>query len=162
MPEPRTDTPFLPPRWVIHAAWTIHRALYRITGGRFGLRKPRADRYGLMRLTATGRRSGEKRSVMLAYVEDGDNLVTLAMNGWGEAEPAWWLNLSAQPDAMLDLVDGSRPVTSRAALGDERERLWARWRDLDDNLDAFAAQRDGETAVVVFEGRPTDDRGARR
>jgi hypothetical protein len=27
----------------------------------------------------------------LGYVEDGDNLVTLAMNGWGDADP-WWLN----------------------------------------------------------------------
>lgn len=33
------------------------------------------------------------RAVILGYLEDGPDLVTLAMNGWGEAEPAWWLNL---------------------------------------------------------------------
>jgi len=49
-----------------------------------------------MRLTTTGRRSGQNRSVILGYIEDGPKLVTLAMNGWGEGEPAWWLNLQAR------------------------------------------------------------------
>ena len=39
-------------------------------------------------LTVTGRRSGQPRRVVVGYVEDGDNLVTMAMNGWGAAEPA--------------------------------------------------------------------------
>lgn len=148
-----TDKPFLPPRWFIHAAWRFHRGLYRLTGGRFGLRVPRPDRYGLMRITTTGRRSGKARSVMLAYLEDGDNIVTLAMNGWGKPEPAWWLNLLDQPNAFLDLPDGPHPVQGRAAEGEERERLWVRWSDLDDKLDAYAALRDAKTAVVVFEPR---------
>ncbi len=37
--------------------------------------------------------------------------------------------------------------------GDERTRLWARWREIDPKLDAFAALRPGETAVVIFELR---------
>jgi deazaflavin-dependent oxidoreductase (nitroreductase family) len=127
--------------------------LYRLTGGRFGLRVPRPDRYGLMRITTTGRRSGKARSVMLAYLEDGDNIVTLAMNGWGEPEPAWWLNLLDQPNAFLSLVDGPRAVRGRAADGEERERLWARWQELDEKLDAYATMRDTTTAVVVFEPR---------
>ena len=50
------------------------------------------------------------------------------MNGWGGAEPAWWLNLQAHPDVTVDLADGTRQVIGRAARGDERERLWARWQ----------------------------------
>jgi hypothetical protein len=34
--------PFLPPRWFIRAAWLVHRAIYRISGGRMGLRPPSA------------------------------------------------------------------------------------------------------------------------
>ena len=45
---------FLPPRWFIRAAWKTHKALYRWSGGRFGLRAPRADRYGLACLTTIG------------------------------------------------------------------------------------------------------------
>ena len=90
---------------------------------------------------------------MFGYFEDGPNVVTLAMNGWGEGEPAWWLNLQAEPDALVELVDGQRLVTGRAAEGAERDRLWARWREIDENLDAYAARRSAGTAVVVFEPR---------
>jgi deazaflavin-dependent oxidoreductase (nitroreductase family) len=90
---------------------------------------------------------------MVGYFEDDPNLVTMARNGWGEGEPAWWLNLQASPDVGVDLVDGPRLVTGRAAGDDERERLWARWREIDKNLDAYAARRSTETAVVILEPR---------
>ena len=109
---------------------------------------------GRLRLTTTGRRSGEPRSVILGYYEDGPGLVSMAMNGWAEAEPAWWLNLQAHPEAVVELADGlRREVLGRAATGDERERLWRRWRELDKNLDDYAARRPHDTAVVVLEPR---------
>jgi F420H(2)-dependent quinone reductase len=108
-----------------------------------------------MRVNTIGRRSGQERSVMVGYFEDGPNLVTMAMNGWGEAEPAWWLNLQRHPDVRIDLPDGPRLVRGRAAVGEERDRLWQRWREIDQHLDAYAARRPQETAVVIFEPRPT-------
>jgi deazaflavin-dependent oxidoreductase (nitroreductase family) len=92
--------------------------------------------------------------VILGYFEDGPNLVAMAMNGWGAAEPAWWLNLQTHPDATVELAGGiRRQVLGRAAAGEERERLWQRFRELDPNLDAYAARRPRQTAVVVFEPR---------
>lgn len=143
--------PRMPPRWFVVGAWHVHRGIYRVTRGRFGLWRPKPGRWGTLRLTTTGRRSGAPRSVILGYVEDGPNLVTLAMNGWADGEPAWWLNLLAQPDADVVLANGTRRVRGRAAEGAERERLWARWRQIDKDLDAFAARRSTETAVVVLE-----------
>ncbi len=61
--------------------------------------------------------------MILGYYVDGASLVTLAMNGWGEAEPAWWLNLQAQPVARVRLADGTREVVAHAATGMERARL---------------------------------------
>ena len=43
--------------------------------------------------------------------------------------------------------------TGRAAQGNERERLWARWQEIDKNLDAYAARRSTETAIVILEPR---------
>ena len=145
--------PWLPPRWFIRTAWSVHRGLYRISGGRLGLSLPRDKHYGLLRLTVTGRRTGQPRSVILGYYADGPNLVTLAMNGWGEDEPAWWLNLLAHPEADAVLADGKRKVRARAAAGEERARLWARWQEIDKNLDGYAARRPRPTAVVVLEPR---------
>jgi len=148
-----TRKPFLPPRWFIRAAWAVHRALYAVSGGRFGLRKPSAKTYGMMRIHTTGRRTGGERVAILGYYEDGPNLFTLAMNGWGEPEPAWWLNLQAHPDATVELPDGTREVRARMATGDERGRLWSEMEHREPNLDGYAARRSHETAVVVFEPR---------
>ena len=95
--------------------------------------------------------------MVVGYYEDGANLVTMAMNGWGAAEPAWWLNLQAHPEAVVELAGGiRREVLGRAAVGAERERLWRRWSELDQNLDGYAARRPQETAVVVLEPRVGD------
>jgi len=134
-------------------AWIVHRAIYAISGGRRGLRPPTPATYGMLRIHTIGRRTGEPRIAILGYFEDGPNLFTLAMNGWGEPEPAWWLNLQAHPDATLDLLEGSREITARAAQGEERDRLWSAMRRVEPHLDAYATRRSRETAVVVFEPR---------
>jgi F420H(2)-dependent quinone reductase len=145
-------TPMVPPRVFVRTAWVLHRALLRLSGGRIGLRPP-GKKFGMMRLTTVGRRSGQPRVAIVGYYEDGPNLVTLAMNGWAEAEPAWWLNLQAHPDTVVELKDGLRAVRGRAAEGEERDRLWARWGEFSDQYDAWAAMRSGKTAVVVLEPR---------
>ncbi len=158
MSDERKKRAPLPPRWFVRLAWSTHRGLYRVTRGRVGLRRPKANRWGMMHLTTTGRRTGQEWSVILGYVEDGPNLVTLAMNGWADGEPAWWLNLQASPETSVDLTDGRRTVRGRAAEGEERSRLWARWREIDTNLDAYAALRSAETAVVILEPSSDPDR----
>lgn len=145
------EKPRMPPRWFVRLAWSLHRGLYRVTGGRFGLREAKPDKWGMFRMTVTGRKSGQPRSVILGYLPDGDNLVTLAMNGWAPPEPAWWLNLQANPDATVELGGETFAVRGRAAEGEERDRLWSLWRKDDPNLDRFAALRPTETAVVVLE-----------
>jgi F420H(2)-dependent quinone reductase len=152
MPEAKSSsTPRLQPKWFIHAFWAVHRGLFRLSGGRLGLRRATADKWGMFRLTATGRRSGEQRSVILGYFEDGPNIVTMAMNGWDAPEPAWWLNLQANPNATVEVRGGCLEVRAHAAEGDERDRLWERWRRYDKGLDAYASLRPTETAVVVLE-----------
>ena len=145
------------PRTSVRIAWVAHRALHRFSGGRIGLAQPKAGaKFGMMRLSTLGRRSGSQRMAIIGYYEDGPNLVTLAMNGWADAEPAWWLNLQAMPDARVDLTDGPRDVRARAATGEERQRLWATFREYPGwgaDIGALAASRSGETAVVVLEPR---------
>ena len=144
---------FLPPRWVVRGAWIAHRAIYGLTRGRMGLRRQTATQWGMMRLKTTGRRSGKERHAILGYFEDGPNLVTMAMNGWGDAEPAWWLNLQANPETTVVLADGQRAVRGRAATPEERPRLWARWAEYDgeEQLESWASRRSRETAVVILE-----------
>ena len=149
--EPKKP-PRIPPRWFVRTAWVVHRAIYAVSRGRVGLRKPNARQFGMLLLTTTGRRTGKQRNVIVAYVERGPDLVLLAMNGWAEPDPAWWLNLQAHPEASVILPDGERNVTARRATDDEQAQLSAEvtvWR-----LDEFEGMRKRETAVVILEPRP--------
>ncbi len=154
MSEPKPKRAKLPPRWFMRAFWYVHRGLFRASRGRLGLWLPKPGGWGAMRLTTIGRRTGQSRSVIVGYFEDGPNFVTMAMNGWGEGEPAWWLNLQAHPEIKIEMADGTHLVTGHAAIGAERERLWNRWREIDKNLDSVAARRSTETAVVVLAPQP--------
>jgi F420H(2)-dependent quinone reductase len=145
----------LPPRWLIRAIWAAHRLAYSLTGGRFGLRSPTKDSWGMLRLKTVGRRSGKERVAILGYLEDGPNLITPAMNGWADPEPAWWLNLQTHPDATVVLPGGTREVTARIASAEERPRLWSMLRGLGTAAytDANASRRSRETAIVILEPR---------
>lgn len=146
--------PRTPPPWFVHVAWRVHRGLYRLSGGRFLWTPANRRGWGALHLTAIGRRTGRPRGVILGYLDDGDDLVLLAMNGWDEGEPAWWLNLQQHPDAEVRTAGrGSRPVRARAAVGEERDRLWQRWVSVDAGLAALAAGRATDTAVVVLTPR---------
>lgn len=146
-----------PPRALVRTFWAIHKSIVRLSGGRIGLWRPRAGkRFGVMRLETFGRRSGREHSVIIGYFEEGLDLVTLAMNGWADSEPAWWLNLQARPDATVRLPTGPRAVHARAAEGEERTRLWTKVDDYPgwgDNIDELATRRSMNTTVVVFEPR---------
>jgi F420H(2)-dependent quinone reductase len=154
MSHAATRPPKHPPPWFVHAAWRVHRALYRLSGGRFLWTTSNKRGWGSLRLTTVGRKSGQERSVIIGYLEDGPNLVALAMNGWDEGVPAWWLNLEAHPDAVIRLADKQpRPVHVRLSAGEERDRLWQRWVAVDPRIDAFAGRRSTKTPVIVLEPR---------
>ena len=67
---------------------------------------------GALRLTTIGRTCGHERNVIIGYVQDGPDLVALAMNGWDEGHPSWWLNLQAHPEAVVRL---GRPASATGA-----------------------------------------------
>jgi deazaflavin-dependent oxidoreductase (nitroreductase family) len=142
--------PTLPPNWFIRTAWAVHRAVFRLTGGRRGLWRATPEKWGTIRLHTVGRTSGKERIAILGYHDDGPNIVTVAMNGWMEGDPAWWLNLQAKPDATIELKGQTLRVRARAAAGEERERLWKLFPD----AQPFVAHRKTETAIVVLEPQP--------
>ena len=142
------------PRWLIRTIWALHRAALRVTGGRWGLREPAAGRWGTLRLTTTGRQTGRERVAILGYLEDGPGWLVPAMNGWADPEPAWFLNLVANPDAIVVLPDGTeRRVVARVAPEDQRRELWARFVALGTAAysDANAAQRSRPTQIAILE-----------
>ena len=79
-----------------------------------------------VRLTTTGRRTGEARTVILYAFETPDGaLVITASLGGSARNPAWVHNLRAEPRATIKVGGEERSVVAREAAGAERDRLWS-------------------------------------
>ena len=102
---------------------TVHRAVQKITGGRWGWE---AANMPVVELTTTGRKSGRPHTVLLTSpIRDGDAIVVVASRGGADHHPAWLLNLRDNP--AVDVAVGTepkRPMRARIAEPDERARLW--------------------------------------
>jgi len=153
--EERARPSGVPPRWLFVVSWALHRAVFRLSGGRLGLRPVAAGRLGTLRLRTLGRRSGQERGTMLYYLEDGLNLAVVASNAGADAPPAWWLNLQASPEAEVDLPDGRHPVVGRAADAEERARLWPRFTALG-SYESYVAATGRHIPIVILEPFPDE------
>jgi deazaflavin-dependent oxidoreductase (nitroreductase family) len=74
-------------------------------------------------LTTQGRRSGRDRTVILQYFPDGEAMVVIAANDGGERHPGWFYNLTASPNAVVE-VDGRRVPVHATQLGPEEASQW--------------------------------------
>ncbi|MEV0426435.1 nitroreductase family deazaflavin-dependent oxidoreductase [Micromonospora sp. NPDC050495] len=122
------------------------------------LTKGRVVAFGLVPslvLTTTGRRSGKPRSNPLLYVPDGDAYVVIGSNWGQQQQPAWSLNLLAQPVVEIDVRGRRIPVRAEQISGEERERLFAR---LVAEWPAYRTyvERAGGREIRVFRLVPTD------
>jgi deazaflavin-dependent oxidoreductase (nitroreductase family) len=101
-------------------------------------------------LTTTGRKSGVKRRTALIYGRDNADYVIVASKGGSDEQPAWYLNLEANPEAEIQVLDTVLPAVARTAVGEERERLWALMRQIWPAYDEYQTRTDREIPVVVL------------
>lgn len=82
-------------------------------------------------LHSTGARSGAPRMQPLMYMGDDDNgpWYIFASYGGGPRNPDWFHNLVANPDAAIEIGDGTTieriAVRARVVEGEERDRIYA-------------------------------------
>ena len=66
-------------------------------------------------LTTTGRRSGDKRRTALIYGQVNDRFVVVASKGGAAEHPAWYLNLDADPEVEVQVLDDTFAATASTA-----------------------------------------------
>lgn len=101
----------------------MHKALLALSGNKVGWT---AGKMPVVELTTTGRKSGEKRTVMLTspLVIDG-SIILIASNNGGETHPAWFHNLSANPSVSVRYKGQPQEQrTARIASQDEKAEIW--------------------------------------
>jgi deazaflavin-dependent oxidoreductase (nitroreductase family) len=137
-------------RWLLALITAVHRFLYRASGGRVGAR---AGRLTFLLLEHTGRRSGRRYLAPLLYVEDGERLVVVGSNAGDDRDPAWWQNLKARPEASVQVGTRRLAVRARAAVGEERARIWRRLLEGWPQYARYQERTAREIPIVVLEPR---------
>jgi deazaflavin-dependent oxidoreductase (nitroreductase family) len=138
------------PQALFTATGKLNAHIYRLTGGRLLNRVGTAP---VLLLTATGRRSGEKRTVPVVFLADGERQIVIGSNAGHATTPAWSHNLHANPDAEVQIRGKRRLVRARVADGAEREQLWRRMNEMYEGFDAYDANTSREIRLFVLEPR---------
>ena len=102
-------------------------------------------------LTTTGRRSGDPRSTPLIYGKHGDDHVVVASKGGAEEHPAWYLNLSAEPEVTVQVRGDRFQARARTATPDEKPELWKLMTDRWPAYDEYQHKTKRDIPVVVLE-----------
>ena len=139
-------------------AWAVRPVLPRIDA-RFVHRHRTLTSLGtglpVLYLTATGRTSGEPRTVPLLYAPaDGDGLVVAATNWGRRSHPAWSSNLAAHPDVTVTIGGVERAMRARRATPGESERYWPRLLEVWPGYAGYERRAGRDIRVFVLELRP--------
>lgn len=102
-------------------------------------------------LTTTGRRTGEPRTLPLIYAPEGDSLLVVASKGGWDAPPAWYLNLSADPEVEVQVRGDRFKARARTATPEEKPAFWEKMVAEWPSYDEYQRKTDREIPVVVLE-----------
>jgi deazaflavin-dependent oxidoreductase (nitroreductase family) len=124
---------------------------FRATKGAGPLPDPRLHPEGLLLLTTTGARSGERRTTPLGWLRLDGELVVMASNMGAPSHPGWHHNIVADPHVTVEIGAEEYPATARTATGAERARLWEGAVAEHPFYADHQASTDREIPVVVLE-----------
>jgi deazaflavin-dependent oxidoreductase (nitroreductase family) len=130
-------------RWV----GKLNVPLYRASGGRVG---GRVGKGPVLLLTTTGRKSGEKRTAPVLYIEDEGRFVIINTNAGNTRIPAWSLNLDADPEAEVEVKRKRLPVCARPAEGEERTDLWRKHNQQYAGFDEYKEELPDDRPITVY------------
>jgi deazaflavin-dependent oxidoreductase (nitroreductase family) len=101
-------------------------------------------------LTTTGRRTGLARTIPIIFGRDGDDYLLVASKGGAPQHPEWYLNLTAKPEAEIQVRAERLPVVARTASEAEKPRLWQIMTGLWPNYDVYQTRTERVIPVVVL------------
>ena len=135
-------------RFLIRLFSLIHQVVYRLSGGRIGSQIVGAP---VLLLTSKGRKSGKTRTTPLLYLDEGRNWIMAGSNAGDDWNPAWWLNLKAQPEATVQIGDTLMRVRAREASEEEKNLLWPRFVDMYADYEVYQQRTTRKIPVVILE-----------
>ena len=102
-------------------------------------------------LTTKGRRSGEQRPTPLIYGRHGDDYLVVASKGGAPEPPAWYRNLSDDPNVQVQVKADRFPARARDATPEEKPELWRQMAEIWPDYDRYQQRTDREIPIVILE-----------
>ena len=127
---------------IMRAANGAHVTVYRMSGGKLA---NRIANMPVLLLTTFGRRTGKPHTNPIVYIEDGGDYLVSASAGGMDWHPGWYRNLKARPEARIQIGDKVLDVRAAVAEGDERTRLYERFKAASGN---FVKYEQGTTRTI--------------
>lgn len=129
-------------------------ALYHLTGGR-AYRGSADSPAGFLKLTTTGRKSGQPRTVHLLYIRDGEAYVVTASNGGKQRPPGWFFNVGSNPHVTLHVQGTQVSAVAEVAEPDKRRELWTRLLSIAPMYAGYEKRTTREIPMVIL--RPVEE-----
>lgn len=101
-------------------------------------------------LTTMGRKSGEKRTTPLVFMQDGENMVVVASLAGYDSFPAWYLNLEEDPTCWVQKDREKMTAAAHDATDEERAELWPRLVKMFPLWGYFQTQTDRPFGIVIL------------
>jgi deazaflavin-dependent oxidoreductase (nitroreductase family) len=128
--------------------------LYHLTGER-AFRGSADSPAGFLKLTTTGRKSGQPRTVHLLYIRDGSAYVVTASNGGKQSPPGWFFNVRSNPQVSMKVQDRQLSAVAEIAEPDKRRELWARLLAIAPMYAGYEKKTSREIPMVILQ--PVDE-----
>ncbi len=129
--------------------WVLSVAvfLYRATGGRVGGSMSGVD---VLLLTATGRKSGKKRTIPLVYIRDGSAYVITASAGGADKHPGWFFNVRSNPNVTIQVKDKQIRAVAEVASPEKKSELWPQLLKVASNFASYQQRTSREIPMVIL------------
>ena len=129
----------------------FHRAVIRISGGRL------FNSLGgmpILELHTIGRKTGEPRVTTLSSpIISDDRVVLVASKGGDDRNPAWFLNLEANPEVEVVVAGQKRAMRARVASPEEKAELWPQIVAAYKGYEGYQKRTGRDIPVVICEPR---------
>ncbi len=102
-------------------------------------------------LTTKGRKSGQLRRTALIYGKHGSSYLLVASQGGADTHPAWYLNLTANPEVQVQVGADQFTARARSATDAEKPELWATMAAIWPDYDQYQTKTERPIPVVVLD-----------
>jgi deazaflavin-dependent oxidoreductase (nitroreductase family) len=124
---------------------------FRANEGRVG---GRFEGHLIVLLHHRGAKTGTERVNPLAAQDLGNGAYAIfASKGGAPTNPDWFHNVVANPDVTIEVGTETRSVRARVAEGEERERIWARQKEVMPGFASYEGKTSRQIPVIVLEPR---------